>query len=227
MAWRGARLTESNLLQLPYGKIALDKYVLNKVTLSKKERTTPAFLPKTCGWRPKHITFTTTQINPNLNAVPSGIYEITHHPTSQTEALICAPVDRLITKLTKARLQKLKNMYTPTNNDGTFPQAVAELILHHKAVAYDITLTKAHNVYKKNKQRNQTEPNGACSIPDALYDTLHDCFNNKIRYPLQTRAYKGYQLVVRCIDLTLNPKCGGVGIDSSNTSNQARGSCGF
>jgi len=160
VTWRGAWLEDSDLLQLPHGKSALETYALNKVSLSKEKRTAPSAPPlRTGGWRPKHTTFTTIPINPDLDAIPTGTYKITHHPTSQSEALLYAPDGRLITKLTKARLQKLKSMCTPANYDGTFPHNVAEMFLRHKAVAYDPTLAKLHNLYKKNSviSRNPTE----------------------------------------------------------------------
>jgi len=64
MVWRGAWLTESDLLQLPNGKIALDKYVLNKVPLRKKKKNGPLRLPpKNRQMAPKthHLYYNTNQ----------------------------------------------------------------------------------------------------------------------------------------------------------------------
>jgi len=159
VAWIGAWLTKSDFLQLPNGKIALDKYVLNKIPLSKKKQTTPSIpFPKSGGWRSKHTSFTTTPINPDLDVVPTGNYEITHHPTNKLEALLHAPDGRLITKLHKARLQNLKNVYTPTNHGGTLPQAVTSAINPQPTTPR----SPKHTIYNKTTNnainRNPTEP---------------------------------------------------------------------
>ncbi len=108
----------SFVLTTPNGKAAIDTYHANKAPTHEKARTaSPAPKQQPRVWHPKHTTFSTTSINPDLDAAPTATYEITQHPTNHGEILLNAPDGLLITTLTKARLQKLTTVYNPTDNN--------------------------------------------------------------------------------------------------------------
>jgi hypothetical protein len=107
VAWKSAWLVKSDIFNISNGKIDINKFLHNESPQRKHTRAIPPTpLPQPHGWHPKHTTFTTIPINPDLDAAPTGYYEITHHPTSRANALIHAPDGRLITAITKAKLQK-------------------------------------------------------------------------------------------------------------------------
>jgi hypothetical protein len=148
------------------------------------------------GWHPKHTTFTTSPINPELYAIPTAIYEITQHPTNHNEILLHAPDGRLITTITKARLQKLTNLYNPTDTNTPLPEAIA--ILTHRHTTIDPTRTQPieTKIYKPHKLYPEETNNGMWQIPDNIYDALNACFNikkvihcNPIILPLRAKEY--------------------------------------
>ena len=114
-------------------------------------------------------------------------------------ALIHAPDDHLLTAITYAKLQKLKNLYQPPHGITPFPQPVAQLIPRDKATNYEAIPAKEQNLYKRGKHHNQPEPNGTWPIPDTLFDTLHHCFNIKqvihcipVNLPLRAKEYSSH-----------------------------------
>jgi hypothetical protein len=78
--------------------------------------------------------------------------------------------------MTKSRLQKLRNIYRPNNDNTPLPKAIAELILRQRAKAYGTQPTHAHPLHKQKLKQNHHEPNGTWIIPDSIYDALHNCF---------------------------------------------------
>jgi hypothetical protein len=163
----------------------------------KKRRETPPTPPHQLGgWQPRHTTYTTQPINPNLDVEATGAYELTHHPTNPTEVLIHSTTGRLIATMTKSRLQKLRDLYRPNTKNKPIPQAIAELILRQKTKAYDALPTKARPLHKQTRKQTYQEPNGTWIIPDHLYDKLHKCVNIKrvlhcdpITLPLRAKQY--------------------------------------
>ena len=130
-----AWVDESLVLTTPNGKTAIDTYHKNKAPTRKKVRTAPpAPKQQPRGWHPTHTTFTTSPINPDLDAIPTATYEITQHPTNHSGILLHAPDGRLITTITKARLQKLANLYNPTDTNTTLPEAIANLTHRHTTI---------------------------------------------------------------------------------------------
>ena len=113
----------------------------------RQERPHPSPPHKPGGWQPQHTTYTTQPINPYLDARATRTYEIAHHPTIPIEVLIHSATDRLIATMTQSRLQKLRNLYHPNNENTPLPKAIAELILRQKAKAYDTTPIKAHPLH--------------------------------------------------------------------------------
>jgi hypothetical protein len=123
VTWHPAWVSETTVLTTPSGKTTIDNYNTTKAPKRKKTRTTPPMPPKQPeGWHPRFTTFTTEPINPDLDAIPTRAYEITHHPNNTNEALLHAPDDgRLITTTTKARLQKLNLLHNRTIDKTPFP----------------------------------------------------------------------------------------------------------
>ncbi len=78
--------------------------------------------------------------------------------------------------MTKAQLQKLRNLYIPSKENLPLPQALAKLTLRQKAKAYDTLQHKEHKLYKHKHTKTRTEPNATWTTPDNLYDALHNCF---------------------------------------------------
>jgi hypothetical protein len=100
---------------------------------------------------PRHTTYTTHPINPDLDAVPTGKFKITSHPTSRDTVLLHAPDGSLISPILKARLNKLINMYHSQDTTTTFPEVLAGVILRHKAITYEETFTNERKLKKKKK----------------------------------------------------------------------------
>jgi len=98
--------------------------------------------------------------------------------------------------MTKSRLQKLRNLYRPNNENKPLTQAIAELILWQKAEAYDTLPIKAHTLQTKKCKQTYQDPNGTWIISHSLYDELHKCFNIQrllhyglITLPLRAKQY--------------------------------------
>ena len=85
---------------------------------------------------PRHATYTTHPINPDLDAVPTGTFELTAHPISSDLVLLHAPDGRLISTIPKAKIRKLLNTYYPQNTNSTFPEALSEAILRYNTTTY-------------------------------------------------------------------------------------------
>ena len=133
--------------------MAIHNYKLSKLTLKKKTRTAPPIPPhRQCVWFPCHTTYNTHPINPYLDTVLTGAFEITSHPISLDLALLHAPDGRLISTITKARLHKLSNIYHPQANASTFPEDVSQAILRHKAATYKETYTNERDLHKQQKK---------------------------------------------------------------------------
>jgi hypothetical protein len=151
--WNSAWLTEPDLHHAYNGTQALKTY--NKQTTApqrkKTRKTTPTPPHKLGGWQPQNTTYTTQPFIPDLDAEATiDTYEIAHHPIIPTEVLIHSPTGRLITTMTTSRLQKLRNLYRPNNENTPLPKAIAELILRHKDKAYDtIPSIKSHPLNKQ------------------------------------------------------------------------------
>jgi hypothetical protein len=114
------------------------KLQYKQTTHYKKKTRTPPPTPshRQCGWNPRYTTYTTHPINLDLDAVPTGAFEITFHPTSLDTVLLHAPDGRLISPILKARLHKLINTCHSKDTTTTFPEALAGVILRHKAATY-------------------------------------------------------------------------------------------
>ena len=125
----------------------------HRPTTQKTRKTPPTRPHKRGGWQPQHTTYTTQPINPDLDTEATSTHETTHHPTNSTKVLIHSPTGRLIATMTKSRLQKLRNLYRPNNENKPLPKVIAELILRQKAKAYDTTPIKAHPYINKNANK--------------------------------------------------------------------------
>jgi len=115
-------------------------------------------------------------MKPDLDAVPTGAFVITSHPTSLDSVLLHAPDGRLVSTITKARLHKLTNMYRPQVSTTTRPKERADAILRHKASTYIETFTNERKLHKHQKQNQQLEYEESWPTPGTLYDALCNCF---------------------------------------------------
>ncbi len=98
--------------------------------------------------------------------------------------------------MTKAWLQKLRNLYNPSKANLPLPQALVELTLRQKAKANDTLQHKENKLYKHKYNKTTTESNATWAIPDILYDALHNYFiiNRVIQFdpitlPLRAKYY--------------------------------------
>jgi len=87
-----------------------------------------------------------------LDAVPTGTFENTAHPTSSDLVLLHAPDGRIISGIPKLRLRKLSKIFHPQDTNSTFPEALSEVILRHKTTTYKETFTKERKLHKQHKQ---------------------------------------------------------------------------
>jgi hypothetical protein len=182
---------------LPKGDLAIRNYTATKTPIRKKTRTEPPTPPpRICGWHPQHTTYNTHPINPDLDAIPTGAFEVTTHPTSLDLVLVHAPNGRLISPISKARLTKLAKIYRPQTSTLTLPEAIANALLRHKASTYREPLTKERKLHKTQTQQQQLEFDEPWHIPDILYDTLRSCFDikrvihcNPMTLPLRATEY--------------------------------------
>ena len=133
---------------LPKSDQAIRNYTANKPPIRKIPRTEPPTPPpRICGWHPQHTTYNTHPINPDLDAIPTGTFEVTTHPTSLDLVLIHDPDGRLISPISKARLTKLAKIYRPQASTLTLPEAIANALLRHKASTYREPLTKERKLH--------------------------------------------------------------------------------
>jgi hypothetical protein len=145
MERNNAWLTEPDLQHVHNGTHALETHKQTTAPQRKKPRKTPPTPPnKPVGCQPHHTIYTTQPINPVLDVEATCDCDIAHQPTISTEVLIHSPIGRLIATMTKSRLQKLRNLYQPNNENRPLPKAIAELILLQKTKAYAMTPIKAH-----------------------------------------------------------------------------------
>ena len=178
--WKATWLSEDIVRSLPNGNSAIHNYKLGKPPLKKKTITVPPISPpRLRGWHPQYTTYTTHLINLDLYAVPTGSFEITSHPTSLDSVLLHAPDGRLISPILKARLHKLTNMYHPQESTATFSEALADVILRHKATTYEETFTSERNLHEQQKQNQHPEYEKPWPTPDTLCDALCNCFKIK------------------------------------------------
>jgi hypothetical protein len=151
-------LSEDTIKALPNGYATIQNYTIRKPPLRKKTRTEPLIPPPhPCGWRHQYTTYTTHQINPNLDAVPTGPFVLTTHPTSHESVLLHAPDGRLISAILKIRLQKLSTMYFYRGPTTTLREAIAGVILRHKASTGRGTFTSERKLHKQQKLTPQLE----------------------------------------------------------------------
>jgi hypothetical protein len=195
--WKVTWLPEDTARSLPNGNIAIHNYKLSKLPHKKKTRTVPPTPPhRQCGWLPRHTTYTTHPINPDLDAVPTGTFELTAHPNLSDLVLLHAPDGCLISTIPKLRLRKLSNIYHPHDTNSTFPEALSEVILRHNTTTYKETFTKERKLHKQHKQNQQLDYDEPWHIPDTLYDALCNSFKIKrvihcspMTLPLRAKEY--------------------------------------
>jgi len=173
-------------------KIYLPRPAGSKQSTTIHETKPPIPHPQTKGWHLIHTTYTTTPINPVLDSAPTRSFEITRHPTNDNEVLLHVPDGRLLTRMRKARLQKLIAIYKHVNDKATLPEALAELTHKHSVIGTthnQITETRLHKRYKliPHQDLNRTWP-----ILDIIYDAFQRCVNiqrvihcNPINLPLR------------------------------------------
>jgi hypothetical protein len=120
--WKAAWVSEDIARSLPSGSSAIHNYKISKLPRKKKTITAPPTPPHCqCGWLPRHTTYTTHPINSDMDALPTGTFEITAHPTLSDTVLLYGPYGRLISTITKPRLRKLSNIYHPQGTTTSFP----------------------------------------------------------------------------------------------------------
>jgi hypothetical protein len=106
--WKATWVSEDTARSLPNGNSAIHNYKTSKLPRKKKTRTASPTPPhRQCGWHPRHITYTIHPINPDLDVLPTGTFEITAYPTLSDTVLLHDPYGRLISTIYKPRLRKL------------------------------------------------------------------------------------------------------------------------
>jgi hypothetical protein len=157
VTWQATLLSEDTIRSLPNGNPTIHNYKISKLLTKKKTRMAPPTTPhRQCGWQPGYTKYTTHSSIPDLDAVPTGAFEITSHPTSLDSVLLHAPDGCLISPIVKARLHKLINMYHPQEPTTTFLEALAGFILRHKASTYKETFTNERKFHKLQKTKRTT-----------------------------------------------------------------------
>jgi hypothetical protein len=92
------------------GKQAVETHHSNKAPRRTNTITHPPITPpRTQEWHPTHTIFTTSPINPDLDAIPTGSYKITHHLITKDEILPHAQDDRLLNTLPKYTFLQLRS----------------------------------------------------------------------------------------------------------------------
>jgi hypothetical protein len=90
-------------------------------------------------------------------------------------------------------------MHHPQESKTTFPKALADVILRHKATTYKETFINKRKLHKRQKQNQQLEYEEQWPIPDTQYDTLRKYLKlkrvihcNPMTLPLRAKEYKSY-----------------------------------
>ncbi len=200
VTWKPSRVSEATILTTPSGKSTIDNYTATKAPKRKKTRTSPPLPPKQPeGWHQRHTTFTTKPINPDLDATPTGTFEITHNPTNNNKILLHALDGRLVTTMTKARFQKLNIVHSHIIDPTPFPEALANLTHRHISINISHHQTSETKLHKPYKPQQHAETNGTWPIPDTLCDALNQCFDirrfihcNPINLPLRAKTYNSH-----------------------------------
>jgi hypothetical protein len=172
VTWNPTWVLEAAVLTTPSGKSIIDNYTTTKALTRKKTRTSPPLPPvHPKGWHPRHTTYTTKPINPDIDAIPTGVFEITHHPANKNEILLHAPNGRLITTMTKPRLEKLNILHNHAVDPSPLPEALANLAHKHTSINISHHPTLETKLHKPYKPQQHAETNGTWPIPDTL--TMH------------------------------------------------------
>ena len=89
VTWQATWLSEDTIRSLPKGNTTIQTYKISKLPTKKKFKDGPPNSPayRQCGWNSRHTTYTIHPVNPDLDAVPTGTFEITSHPTSLDSVL--------------------------------------------------------------------------------------------------------------------------------------------
>jgi hypothetical protein len=87
--------------------------------------------------------------HPDLDALPTGTFELTAHPTSSDMVLLHALDGHLISIIPKPRLRKLSNIHHPQDANSSFPEALSEVILRHNTTIYKEFFTKERKLHKQ------------------------------------------------------------------------------
>jgi hypothetical protein len=196
ITWNPTRVSEAMVLTTPNGKSTIDKYITTKAPTRKKVRASPPASPEQPeGWHPRHTTFTTKPINQDLDAIPTGAFEITYHSTNNHEILLHAPDGRLIPPWQRHASEN-STTFTPTQSTKPPSQR------HWQTSPTNTLPSKSHTIQpRKRSFTNPTNSNttmklGTWPIPDILYDALHRCFDikrdihcNPINLPLRAKTY--------------------------------------
>jgi hypothetical protein len=144
---------------------------------------------------------TTSPINPDLNAIPTGLcYEITHNPTTKHETLLDAPDGRLLTTLPKHKFLQLRSKYNPPILTTLLSETLATLAIKHSIANISYTPNTDSKLYKSKPHKPQMEMNGTLPIPATLYGALHSYFIiqrfmycNPITLPLKSTTYISHE----------------------------------
>jgi len=155
--WKGAWVSEDTAKSLPNGNLAIHNYKTSKLPPKKKTRTAPPTPPhRQCEWIPRHTTYITHAINPDLDALPTGTFEITAHPASSDMVLLHAPDGHIILTIPTPRLRKLSNIYHLQDANSSFPEALSEVIHRHSTTTYQESFAKERKLHKQQKTKPTT-----------------------------------------------------------------------
>ncbi len=199
--WNPAWQPDHIIIAAPSGPQSLETFNHKHALVRLRPRLHPPAAPHIpTGWNPQYTSCTTTPINPDLDASPTGATTFTQHPNSPKDTLIHDANGKYICTLPKARLQKLHNLYNHTETTTPLPEAIVNLIhrtntsTHANKVMREIHFASTH--------KNHTPPevmNGSWPIPDDLYDVLHQCFQiqrvlhySPINVPLRAKTYTSH-----------------------------------
>ena len=108
--WHPSWQLDTTVAGAPSGPSLIQAY---KAKNKKKNRHTPPHNPpRPMGWHPRYFTSTTTPINPDLDAIGTGMATITAHPTEPNLVLLHAEDGRHLHTIPLRKLHQLHSLHS-------------------------------------------------------------------------------------------------------------------
>ena len=170
--------SEEAVLGAPSGQAAIEAYNTKAFPRRKARRPNPpAATCKLMGWVPKHTTFRTSPINPDLDSYPTADYTLRAHPTQPHNTVIHDMEGMAKGIIDTDRLRKLHSLYDPAVTTETFPSLILQQIITQGRTPATIAEVPIKHAKEEAQALKEDPTRHTWTIPDALYSALDSIFS--------------------------------------------------